>query len=60
MLMSLSANAGNDEMRFKAGQQNFKFGNNNTAFLQRNVAYEKNHVNGVGVRFFNDNRNAPC
>jgi hypothetical protein len=49
LVLSLSANADNDEMRFKAGQQNFKFGNNNTAFLQRNVAYKKNHVNGVGV-----------
>jgi hypothetical protein len=45
-VLSLSANADNDEMRFKAGQQNFKFGNNNTAFLQRNVAYKKNHMNG--------------
>jgi hypothetical protein len=28
LVLSLSANADNDEMRFKAGQQNFKFGNN--------------------------------
>ncbi|VVM26961.1 hypothetical protein BSPWISOXPB_5649 [uncultured Gammaproteobacteria bacterium] len=34
LVLSLSANAGNDEMRFKAGQQNFKFGNNNTAFCK--------------------------
>jgi hypothetical protein len=31
LVLSLSANADNDEMRFKAGQQNFKFGNINAS-----------------------------